>query len=232
MPPAPLEEVPLDTPAPQPTPEPAPIEPAPIEPAPIEPAPTDSAPTEPTPEGPVESPDTTAQPTESSPETPTEPDSTAPAEPGTPPADPSPSVTPEPSAASEEVSRHPAERPLEPMIGGKPRTGKGLLIAGGATLAFGIGTGIGFGLMTRGCDLEGPLQCKYQSQDTLLIPMSVFVIGLGVMLLSVGGAYYAHYRKWEQWTPPGQAASRRRRHFAVAPSWTARGGALVLHATF
>jgi len=90
------------------------------------------------------------------------------------------------------------EVPPEPRIAGRSRTGKGMLIAGGTVLGAGLALTITFGAMTRGCRLDGPLECKYAAQDTLLIPLGVTVMVAGAMVLAVGAGYFVQYRRWQR----------------------------------
>lgn len=122
-------------------------------------------------------------------------------EPASEPAEPPPPTPVEPEI----------DRPDEPMINGKPRTGKGLMISGGVVLGVGIGTTIAFSLMTRGCKIDGPLQCRLQDQDAFLIPLGASTTLLGAMLLSVGVGYHLHYKRWQQWTPEQEKAKQNRR---------------------
>lgn len=101
-----------------------------------------------------------------------------------------------------------ADRPPEPQVAGKPRKGVGLMIAGGTVLGVGLAASITFGLVTRHCQYDGPLKCKYQDQDQFLIPMSVSVTLLGAVLLGVGVGYNLGYKKWQRWTPAVAAAEK------------------------
>jgi hypothetical protein len=117
-------------------------------------------------------------------------------------------------------------RPEEPRVGGKPRTGKGLMIAGGAVLGAGLASTITFAAITRGCSIDGPLECKYRNQDQFLIPMGVAASLLGAVLLSVGVGYHVSYKRWERWTPgQDQKKGKKRRASAVVAPTMVRGGA-------
>jgi hypothetical protein len=139
-------------------------------------------------------------------------------------APPEPKAEPKPQPPpAEPVAPADADDLAEPTVGGKPRTGKGLMIAGGATLGAGIGLTIGFVMMTRGCSYDGPLQCKYRDQDQFLIPLASAVVLTGVMLLSVGIGYHVHYRKWKR---------RSQKNVAVAPAMLRGGGGLAVQGRF
>ena len=147
--------------------------------------------------------------------------------PDPPPEEPEPE--PEPEAAEPETPPEPeydpeSEKPEEPKINGKPRTGKGMMIAGGSVLVAGIGLTAGFAAMTRGCSLDGPLQCRYETQDQFLIPLGAAVLLTGTILLSVGVGYHFHYKKWEKWTPEDNKKKRRRRAAIPMPSLVKGGG--------
>lgn len=88
--------------------------------------------------------------------------------------------------------------PPEPRIAGRPRTGKGMMIAGGATLGVGVVLAAVFGGVTQGCRDDGPLQCRAREQDTVLLPLGLTFAAAGVMLLAVGGAYLGRYRRWQR----------------------------------
>ncbi|HET6585915.1 MAG TPA: hypothetical protein VFG69_20805 [Nannocystaceae bacterium] len=167
-------------------------------PPPADTPPTDTPPAEtpPTETPPTDTPPTDTPPTDT-PATDTPPADTPPAD--TPPADEPPAdetTPPEPTAPDPY-----ADRPEEPRVGGKPRKGKGLMIAGGSVLGVGIAATITFSLMTRRCHYDGPLQCKLQDQDALLIPLGSAAALLGAMLLAVGIGYHVQYKKWEAWKP-------------------------------
>jgi hypothetical protein len=131
-----------------------------------------------------------------------------------------------------------ADRPEEPTVGGKPRKGIGLMIAGGVVLLGGITSTITFAMVTQNCSLDGPLKCKHQNQGQFLIPLGSAITLLGVMLLSVGVGYHLHYRKWQRWTPAdGEKAKRReRRRGATAslpsPTLMHQGGGLSVSGRF
>lgn len=111
----------------------------------------------------------------------------------------------------------------EPRIAERPRTGKGLLIAGGTVLGAGIALTIAFGAMTRGCREDGPLACRYRSEDTFLLPLGITVITSGVMLMAIGGGYFGHYRRWQTRALAGAPASAGRwPAFAADPAGAAR----------
>jgi hypothetical protein len=99
-------------------------------------------------------------------------------------------------------------RPDEPRIAGKPRTGKGLMIAGGVVLGAGIAATVTFSMITVGCSLDGPLQCKHEDQDDFLIPLGAATTLLGAIILGVGVGYHLNYRKWQNWKP-GQDKKRK-----------------------
>lgn len=145
----------------------------------------------------------------------------------------------EAAAADESASEPPppeeadpwAGRPDEPRIAGKPRTGKGLLIAGGATAGVGLVATIVFSVITLGCSVDGPTQCRYRNQDTVLIPIGIATLAIGGMLLAVGGGYYVQYKKWQNWKPgqleePRPKRVRGRRTAVVAPGWIPGGATL------
>ena len=149
--------------------------------------------------------------------------------PDLPPEEPEPEPEPEPEAAEEPPPPEPdpeSERPEEPQINGKPRTGKGMMIAGGSALAAGIGLTAGFAAMTRGCSLDGPLECRYETQDQFLIPLGAAVIVTGTILLAVGVGYHFNYKKWQAWTPEDDKKKRRRRAAIPAPTLVKGGGGL------
>lgn len=157
------------------------------------------------------------------------------------PDEPPPEVTepppPEPTPQVEQPDPM-ADKPEEPTIGGKPRKGIGLMIAGGAVLLGGITSTITFAMVTENCSREGPLACKHQNQGQFLIPLGAAISLLGVMLLSVGVGYHLHYRKWQRWTPAdGEKAKRReRRRGATAslpsPTLMHQGGGLSVSGRF
>jgi hypothetical protein len=107
------------------------------------------------------------------------------------------------------------ERPDEPLIAGKPRKGKGLMIAGGSVLGLGIVSTSVFGAVSRHCSYSGPLQCRHQNDAEFMIPLGLSVTLLGAMMLAVGIGYHFHYKKWERWTP-GQNDKRKRRRAETA----------------
>ena len=80
--------------------------------------------------------------------------------------------------------------------------------------------------MTRGCSLDGPLQCRYETQDEFLIPAGGAVILTGTILLAVGVGYHFHYKKWKAWTPEADKKKRRRRAAIPMPALVKGGGAL------
>lgn len=88
--------------------------------------------------------------------------------------------------------------PPEPRIAGRPQTGRGLMIAGGTIAGAGVVMAIVFGALTRGCRDDGPLECRYREQDTMLLPLGITVTTAGIMLLAVGGAYWGRYRRWQR----------------------------------
>ncbi|MCA9706207.1 MAG: hypothetical protein KDK70_10190, partial [Myxococcales bacterium] len=88
--------------------------------------------------------------------------------------------------------------PEEPMIAGKPATGKGLMIAGGVVAGVGLGLTITFSLITRKCSYDGPLQCRLQNQDNFLIPLGAATLLTGSMLLGVGAGYHVRYKRWKR----------------------------------
>ncbi len=159
----------------------------------------------------------------------------------TPVAEPEPEEPPPPEPTPPPVDPM-ADRPPEPQIGGKPRKGVNLMIAGGAVLGVGLAATITFGLVTRNCSYDGPLQCKYQEQDQFLIPMGAAVTLLGAMLLGVGAGYYVGYKKWERWTPAVAEAEKakqdkrsrrgRRGKTAFAPAMIPGGGGMVVGGRF
>lgn len=140
-----------------------------------------------------------------------------------------PEPEPEPVAepAPEELMPSPEdERPDEPMIAGKPRKGKGLMIAGGTVLGVGIVSTVVFGLVSNHCSYDGPLQCKHQNDRDFLIPLGASVTLLGAMMLAVGIGYHFHYKKWERWAP-GQDDKKgkrsRRAKTALVPAMSPDG---------
>lgn len=157
-------------------------------------------------------------------------DGTTPTEP--PPEEPKPADTPkaEPAPAPTPAVDPNADRPEEPRVAGKPRTGKGLMIAGGTVLGVGIAATITFGLMTRHCSYDGPLSCKLKDQDQLLIPLGAAATLAGAMLLAVGIGYHVHYKKWERWKPGDNEKKKRRGRgskTAFVPSVMPGGGGMV-----
>jgi hypothetical protein len=215
-------------------------------------APATAAPTTPPPAEtpPAETPPATGEtpPTETPPgETP--PGETPPGE--TPPEETPPEETPPEETPAEETPKEEppppqppppdpmADRPPEPQVGGKPRKGMGLMIAGGTVLGVGLAATITFGMVTRHCKYSGPLQCKYQEQDQFLIPMGAAVTLLGAMLLGVGVGYNVGYKKWQRWTPEVAAAEKakqekrnrrgrgKKANTAFAPAMIPGGGAMV-----
>jgi hypothetical protein len=166
---------------------------------------------------------------------------TPPADGTTPPADGTtepPPEEPKPEEPKPEAETAPApapapdpyaDRPEEPRVAGKPRTGKGLMIAGGTVLGVGLAATITFGLMTRHCSYDGPLSCKLKDQDQLLIPLGAAATLAGAMLLAVGIGYHVHYKKWERWKPGDNEKKKRRARSktAFAPGMLPGGGGLV-----
>jgi hypothetical protein len=136
-----------------------------------------------------------------------------------------------------------ADRPPEPQLGGKPRKGVGMMIAGGSVLGVGIASTITFALVTRNCSYSGPLECRYQEQDKFLIPMGAAVTLLGAMLLGVGVGYHLNYKKWQRWTPAVAAAEkakaekkknrgRNKNKTAFAPGLIPGGASMVVGGRF
>lgn len=117
----------------------------------------------------------------------------------------------QPPAPEEYVPNPEDERPEEPRIAGKPRKGKGLMIAGGTVLGAGIVSTIVFGLVSRHCSYDGPLQCRHQNDQEFMIPLGTSVTLLGAMMLAVGVGYHFHYKKWERWTPGQDDKKKNRR---------------------
>lgn len=113
----------------------------------------------------------------------------------------------EPKPAAEEAPPPEAPegpaRPPEPTYGakGKPAKGTGMIIAGGVLLGVGVAGTITAALITRNCDIHGPLQCKYENQDRFLIPMAAAGALMGGILLAVGFGFRTRYKKWESWSP-------------------------------
>lgn len=174
----------------------------------------------------------TETPAETPTETPTDTPTDTPAEPtgdaATPDAPP-PVVPPDPYA----------DRPEEPRVGGKPRKGKGLMIAGGTVLGVGVAATITFALMTENCSYDGPLQCKLQDQGQLLIPLGAATTLLGAMLLGVGIGYHVQYKKWEAWKPGDNEKKKKkgrkgrdRSKTALVPSMFRGGGGVVWSGRF
>jgi hypothetical protein len=142
--------------------------------------------------------------------------------------EPEPEPEPEPVAAPEPEPSPEDLRPEEPKVGKRPAKGIGLMAAGGATLGAGLAWTIGFGLATRNCSYDGPLQCKLEDQDTLLIPMGVAMMTLGTILLGVGLGWHFRYKRWESWRPGQDDGKKRRRaSTALAPATLRGGGGLV-----
>jgi hypothetical protein len=180
-------------------------------PPPDVPPPTDTPPTDTPTETPTDTP--TDAPTDTPTETPTD--------------TPAPAPTPTPPDPY-------ADRPEEPRVGGKPRKGKGLMIAGGTVLGVGIGATVAFSLMTLNCSYDGPLQCKLKDQDQLLIPLGAATALLGAMLLAVGVGYHVQYKRWEAWKPGDNEKKakkgrkgRERNKTALVPASFRGGGGLV-----
>ncbi|MCA9649674.1 MAG: hypothetical protein KC501_07185 [Myxococcales bacterium] len=136
----------------------------------------------------------------------------------------------EAEAAKSDSSYLPEEddRPPEPRIANKPAKGKGMMIAGGSAAGAGLAMTITFGLMTRHCSIDGPLQCRLQNQDDFLIPMGVATLLTGTMLLAVGVGYHLRYKKWERWTPEGDKKTA----LIPTPAAFRGGGGLVWSGRF
>jgi hypothetical protein len=185
--------------------------PAPTTPAPT-PAPT-SAPapaTGTTTPGPVAPTDPAAPPTDAS-GTPPADGTTPPVEGETPPAEGETPVDavpveevkePEPPPAETLVPEGP-ERPAEPTLGnGKFKAkGTGLMIAGGTLLGLGVIGVVTSAVLTRCTELDNSFACKNRQHNTFAVPATATVALLGAVLLAVGLAYRARYKRWERWTP-------------------------------
>ncbi len=146
-----------------------------------------------------------------------------------------PAAEPEPTPAAPAVPAYDPdnEPPPEPRIAGKPRTGKGLMIAGGTTLGVGILASFGAAALTTWCSYSGPLHCKHNDQKNLLIPGGVTIALTGAVILGVGVAYHLGYKRWERWTP-GQDKKKTAKKTAqvVAPIMIRGGGGLGYVASF
>ena len=124
--------------------------------------------------------------------------------------------------------------PEEPKVANRPAKGIGLMAAGGSTLGVGLAWTIGFGLATRNCSLDGPLQCKLENQDEFLIPAGVAMMTLGTILLGVGIGWHIRYKRWQAWKP-GQEDKKKKgrgKTARIAPAMFGRGGGLVMGGRF
>ena len=143
-----------------------------------------------------------------------------------------PPPEPVPAPREPEVAASPppplvSDRPEEPRIGGKPATGKGLLIAGAATFAVGAIGLVTASLITLNCRYDGPLHCRYEDQADFLVPLTATPVVLGLVLLGVGTGYHARYRRWQRWKPESDRATA-----VLTPAITRDGGALVVQGRF
>lgn len=193
-----------------------------------------------------------------------DPNTTPPAEPGTEPTgEPTGETTPEePPTEAPPAEEPPAEepkeevkpeeppppdpyanRPDEPRISGKPRKGKGMMIAGGTVLGASLAATITFGMITQHCSYNGPLECRLQDQDKFLLPLGGAGILLGAMILGVGVGYHVGYKRWEDWTPEKEAARQAKRNknkrkkagaakTALAPAMFRGGGGVAVFGRF
>jgi len=117
------------------------------------------------------------------------------------------------------------EKPDEPLVAGRPATGKGLMIAGGTVAGVGLAMTITFALITRRCSYDGPLQCRLQNQDRFLIPMGAATLLTGAMLLGVGVGYAVRYKRWQNWSP-------QEKQTVVVPTTVRGGGGLAVVGRF
>ena len=94
-----------------------------------------------------------------------------------------------------------AEGPMDdrgppPSFGDKAATGKGLIIAGGATIGLGLAFLATSVAITR-CDPDSP-DCRFGDQDEFLIPTAATGTAVGVLLLTAGLINRSRYKKWER----------------------------------
>jgi hypothetical protein len=99
------------------------------------------------------------------------------------------------------------QKPDEPQIGGRSSKGTGLMVAGGLMLGLGAAALITVSMITRKCSIDGPLQCKYETQDEFLIPLTAAPTLLGAILVAVGAGYRVRWNKWDKWSPDKASAT-------------------------
>ena len=97
------------------------------------------------------------------------------------------------------------DTPTEPKIGKWPAKGTGMLISGGVLLGLGTAGLITSILLTNCPEPANSIGCKNQHNRDFLVPISASVITVGIVLLAVGGANAAKYKRWRESSGPKQA---------------------------
>lgn len=133
---------------------------------------------------------------------------------------------PEPEPAPTPAEPEGPKKPDEPVIAGKPATGKGLLIAGGTILGVGVGVTITSILVTHCPELANTVGCKYHDQRNFLIPISASALTTGALLLAVGIGFKVRHNRWKSWSPESDRSRKKVKEAALVPTFVAGGAGL------
>ncbi|MEZ4448632.1 MAG: hypothetical protein R3B09_04065 [Nannocystaceae bacterium] len=118
------------------------------------------------------------------------------------------------------------QKPDEPVIAGKPATGKGLLIAGGTIFGVGVAVTITSVLLTNCPELSNSVGCKYHDQRNFLIPISASALTTGALLLAVGAGFKVRHNRWKRWTPESDRSAKNVKEAALVPTMIPGGAGL------